>query len=99
MWTFLLRDIPNSCQVLLLLVLFFFIHWIIQKAKGKWFPCLRKKQKKHPKSWITPLEETLEISSETERRLSEDQNLVYTLQTLDKNIHYLAWQMQRISGS
>ncbi|XP_053106330.1 nascent polypeptide-associated complex subunit alpha, muscle-specific form-like isoform X2 [Hemicordylus capensis] len=65
-------------------------------------PCLkRKKQKKHHTPLITPLEGAKDMSSTytEERLLSEDRSLLLTLQTLDRNIHYLAWQMQRLSHS
>ncbi|XP_066482843.1 uncharacterized protein [Tiliqua scincoides] len=45
------------------------------------------------------LEEAQEIDTETENGLFKDQKMMYTLQTLDKSIHYLAWQMKHINGS
>ncbi|CAI5771563.1 Hypothetical predicted protein [Podarcis lilfordi] len=110
----LLDAIPNSCHLLLLLVvvllLLFAGNWAAENVRISWVPpCLKKKQTKHPAAWITPLEGARDISTDTEvrwntstesgKRSCETLSLHRTLHTLDKNIQYLAWQMQRISGT
>ncbi|XP_077187026.1 uncharacterized protein LOC143834250 [Paroedura picta] len=97
MLMFLFSDIPNTCHLLLGLLFLIATHWTIQTIKEFWVPGSKKKLKNCLAPCLTSLQGSRDKGTDPERS-SDDLNLQYTLRTLDRNIQYLAWQMQRITG-